>query len=300
MYVAVGTVPAWLGALAWAAAAASLAAAVVRLRRAPPGIWVLAGGAALVAALGLLEFPLHDRYALGGSVVAVGFAVVVFGVEVAVCSLAAAALASGVVAPHADWAAMGVNLFAHAAAAPWLVWWAYINLKRVFPSEAGGYVLAFAVGAAGAPAVAFTSLAAAFAGGFGTFGGASRAILAGLTLAAAEGVLAAWGYALASSRGYRGDGRASSWRPRSWRGGFWLTATALALAAGVAPFVPVYAGALGPNPALARAPQLSYVGRVAAGAGVVVAAAFFASLTFGVLRAVRARSGSEKADAQGL
>jgi hypothetical protein len=300
MYVAVGTVPAWLGALAWAAAAASLAAAVIRLRRAPPGIWALVGGAALVAALGLLEFPLHDSYALGGSVVAVGLAVVVFGVEVAVCSLAAATLASGVVAPHADWAAVGVNLFAHAAAAPWLVWWAYISLKRVFPSEAAGYVLAFAVGAAGAPAVAFASLAAAFAGGLGASGGASRAILAGLTLAAAEGVLAAWGYALASSRGYRGDGRAPSWRPRSWRGGFWLTVTALVLAAGVAPFVPVYGGALGPNPALARAPQLSCVGRVAAGAGIVVAVAFFASLMFGVLKAVRARSGGEKADAQGL
>lgn len=297
MYVAVGTVPAWLGALAWAAAFASVAAAVVRLRRAPTGIWVLVGGAALIAALGLLEFPLHDRYALGGSVVAVGFAVVVFGVEVAVCSLAAATLASGVVAPHADWAAAGVNLFAHAAAAPWLVWWAYVNLKRVFTSTAAGYVLAFAVGAAGAPAVAFASLAAAFAGGFGTSDGASRAILAGLTLTAAEGVLAAWGYALASSRGYRGDGRASSWRPGSWRGGFWLTVAALVLAAGVAPFVPGYGGALGPNPALARAPQLSYVGRVAAGVGATVAAAFFASLMFGVLTAVRARSGSEKADA---
>jgi hypothetical protein len=300
MYVAVGTVPAWLGALAWVAAVASLAAAVVRLRRAPTGIWVLVGGAALIAALGLLEFPLHDRYALGGSVVAVGFAVVVFGVDVAVCSLVAATVASGVVAPYPDWAAVGVNLFAHAAAAPWLIWWAYMNLKRVFPSEAGGYVLAFAVGAAGAPAVAFASLGAAFAGGFGTSGGASRAILAGLTLTAAEGVLAAWGYALASSRGYRGDGRASSWRPRSRRGGFWLTVAALVLAAGAAPFVPVYGGAFGPNPALARAPQLSYVGRVAAGAGVVVAAAFFATLMFGVLAAVRARSGGEKADAQGV
>ncbi len=295
MYVAVGTVPAWLGALAWVAAVASLAAAVVRLRRAPPGIWVLVGGAALIAALGLLEFPLHDRYALGGSVVAVGFAVVVFGVEVAVCSLAAATLASGVVAPHLDWAAVGVNLFTHAAAAPWLVWWAYVNLKRVFPSEGAGYVLAFAVGAAGAPAVAFASLAAAFAGGLGTSDGASRAILAGLTLTAAEGVLAAWGYAVASSRGYRGDGRAPSWRPRSWRGGFWLTAAALVLAAGVAPFVPVYGGALGPNPALARAPQLSYVGRVVAGAGVGAAAAFFACVIFGVIAGARARSGGKEA-----
>ncbi|NIT37390.1 MAG: hypothetical protein GTN49_12990 [candidate division Zixibacteria bacterium] len=294
MYVAVGTVPAWLGALAWVAAAASLAAAVVRLRRVPTSIWGMVGGAALIAALGLLEFPLHDRYALGGSVVAAGFAVVVFGVDVAVCSLVAATLASGVVAAHLDWAAVGVNLFAHAAAAPWLTWWAYINLKRVFPSEAAGYVLAFAVGAAGAPAVALASLAAAFAGGFATSGGTARALLAGLTLTAAEGVLAAWGYALASSRGYRGDGRAPSWRPRSWRGGFWLTVAALVLAAGVAPFVPVYGGALGPNPALARAPELSYAARVAAGAGVVAAAALFACVIFGVVAAARARSGGRE------
>ena len=109
MYIPAYGVPAWLGALGWAVAAASLAAALLRLRRDPPNWLGFAATGALVAALRLLEFPLGEGVPFGASVLAVGFAVVVFGAEVAVCALAAATVATGVIAPHPDWAATGAK-----------------------------------------------------------------------------------------------------------------------------------------------------------------------------------------------
>ncbi|HUU56216.1 MAG TPA: energy-coupling factor ABC transporter permease [bacterium] len=289
MYIPAFTVPAWLGALGWAAAAASLAAAVIRLRRNPPSWLGFAGAAAVVSALRLLEFPLGESVPFGASVVAVGFAVVVFGAEVAVCALAAATVATGVVAPHPDWAATGANLLVHAAAVPWVIGGAYVALKRVFPSRAAGYVLAFALGAAGAPLVALAAGIVAWAGGTAASGAAGCLLAAGMALTAAEGVLAAWGYALASSRHYEADGRAPFWAPRPWPGAFGLAVLALVVAAGIAPLVPVYGGALGPMPAWARAPALSHGGRVVAGAATAAAAAVFSSALYAVGAALRPR-----------
>jgi hypothetical protein len=296
MYIPVETVPAWLGALGWAAAAASVAAAVARLRGRPFNLPAFAAAAAVVAALRLLEFPLGRDVAFGASVLGLGFAVVVFGAEVAVCALAAATVATGVIAPHSDWAAVGANLLVHAAAAPWLIGGAYVALRRVFRSRAAGYVSAFVLGAAGAPLVALASGVVARAGGFAAAGGVGRLFAAGMALAAAEGTLAAWGYTLAVSARDVGDGRAPFWTPRLWPGAFGLAALALVIAAGVAPLVPAYAGPLGPVPALARAPALSYGGRVLAGAATAAAAAFSAAV-FGVVAAVRPRGGAKKADA---
>lgn len=288
MYLSIGTVPAWLGAVGWLAAAASLAAAFFRLRRLNVGWPALAGAAVLVSALRLLEFPLHDEAFFGGSVVAVGFVVIVFGVEVGVCCLAAATLAHGLVAPYVDWTALGGNMLAHAAAAPWLVWWSYSRLKRIFPSDAAGYVLAFVVGGAGAPFVALTFLAALPACGPVTADVAPRVIAAGLTLAAAEGALAAWGYTLALSRRYRGDGRLERWVPDSSRGGLWLAFTAVIIAGAVAPWVPPYGGALGPMPALARAAGLPFLSRAVLGLATVAVAAALVSLLFGVYKIIPA------------
>ncbi len=297
MYLPIGTVPAWLGAVGWLAAAASLAAALVRLRRSDVGLSAFVGAGALVAALQLLEFPLHGEALFGGTVVAVGLVVIVFGVEVAVCCLCAATLALGLVAPTVDWGALGANLLAHAAVAPWLVWWLYSRLKRVFVSEAAGYVLAFAVGGAGALVVALTYLAALPACGPVATDVAWRVITAGLALAAAEGVLAAWGYTLALSRRYRGDGRLERWAPRSWRGGFWLAVTAVVLAAGAAPWVPSYGGVLGPMPALARAAGHSYALRAVLGLATVAAAAALASLVFGAYKLTRVLFGHKETGA---
>jgi ABC-type Co2+ transport system permease subunit len=286
MYLPVGTVPAWLGAVGWVAAAASVAAAFYRLRRADVGWAALAGAAALVAALRLLEFPLHGGGLFGGSVLAVGLAVIVFGVEVGVCCLAAAALAFGLLAPHVDGAALGANLLAHAAVAPWLVWWLYSKLKRVFASDVGGYVLAFAVGGAGAPIVALVYLAMLPACGPVSAEVVERVVAAGLALAAAEAVLATWGYTLALSRRYRGDGRLDRWAPGSWRGGLWLAVTAAFIAAAAAPWVPPYGGALGPMPALARAADLSYFARAVYGLATLAAAGALASALFGVRKLI--------------
>jgi len=293
MYLPMGAVPAWLGVAAWLAAAVSVAAAVARLRRVDVDYIGFVGAAAFVTALRLLEFPLHAGALFGGSVVAVGLVVIVFGVEVGVCSLAAATLAHGVVAAYWDWAALGANLLVHAVVAPWSVWWIYAGLKRVFRSEAAGYVLAFLVGGVGAPIVAVVSLAAVLAGG--SDAPASRVLVAGLTLTPAEGVLAAWGYTLALSRRYRGDGRLERWTPRSRRGGLWLAVTAAVVAAGIAPLVPAYGGALGPMPALARAAEMPYAGRAAAGLATVAAAGLAASLFFGALVLIRTRAGKDKA-----
>jgi ABC-type Co2+ transport system permease subunit len=278
-----------LGAVGWAAAAASLAVALVRLRRNPPNWLGLAATGALVAALRLLEFPLGQNAASGVSVLAVGLAVVVFGAEVAVCALAAATVAHGVVGPSSDWAATGANLLVHAAAVPWIIWVAYAALKKVLPSKAAGYVLAFALGAAGAPLVALVAGLVAWAGGGAAAGAAGGLLLGGLALTAAEGVLAAWGYTLALSGNYAGGGRAEVWAPRPWPGAFGLAVLALAVAAGVAPLVPVYGGALGPMPAWARAPALSYGGRALAGLATAAAAALLSAALGFVATALRPR-----------
>lgn len=296
MYLPIGAVPAWLGVIGWLAAAASLAVALFRLRRAGVGWPAFAGGAVLVAALRLVEFPLHGEGLFGGSVVAVGLAVIVFGVEVGVCCLAAATLAFGLVAPHVDGAALGVNLLVHAAAAPWVVWWLYSRLKRVFASEVGGYVLAFAAGGAGAPIVAAVYLAVLPACGPVTADVAPRVIAASLALAAAEGALAAWGYTLALSH-RRGAG-VERWAPGSWWGALWLAVTAAFIAAAAAPWVPPYGGALGPMPALARAAALSYLSRALYGLATLAAAAILASVLFGGREFIRRLAGRKKADAR--
>lgn len=297
MYLPIGTVPAWFGAVGWLAAAASLAAALFRLRRLTVGWPAFVGAAVLISALRLLEFPLHDEAFFGGSVAAVGFVVIVFGVEVGVCCLAAATVAHGLVAPYVDWAALGGNMLAHAAVAPWLVWWLYSRLKRIFPSEVAGYVLAFIVGGAGAPFVALTFLAALPACGLVTADVAWRVIAAGLTLTAAEGALAAWGYTLALSRRYRGDGRLQRWAPRSWRGGLWLAFTGVIIAGAIAPWVPPYGGALGPMPALARAAGLPFLSRAALGLATAATAAALVSLLFGVHKIIPAAARGQKAGA---
>ncbi len=293
MYLPIGTVPAWLGAVGWVAAAASLATALYRLRRADVRWATFAGAAVLVTALRLVEFPLHAGGLFGGSVVAVGLAVIVFGVEVGVCCLAAATLAFGLVAPHVDGAALGANLLAHAAVAPWVVWWLYSRLKRIFVSDVAGYVLAFAVGGAGAPVVALVYLATLPACGPVTTEVAGRVIAAGLALAAAEAVLATWGYTLALSRRNRGDGRVEQWAPGSWRGGLWLAVTAAFVAATAAPWVPLYGGALGPMPALARTAGHSYLARALFGLATLAVAAALASALF-VVRKFIARSAGRK------
>lgn len=289
MYIPAYSVPAWLGALGWAAAAASLAAALMRLRRDPPNWFGFAAAGALVAALRLLEFPLGEGVPFGASVVAVGFAVVVFGAEVAVCALAAATVAHGVVGPHPDWAATGANLFVHAAAVPWVIWGAYVALKKVFPSNAAGYVLAFALGAAGAPLVALAAGVVAWAGGAALPGAARNLLAAGMALTAAEGVLAAWGYTLAPSGRYEGDGRPPRWAPRPWPGACGLVLVALIVAGGIAPLVPVYGGALGPTPAWARAAVSSYAVRVVAGLATAAAAALFSVALYAIGAALRPR-----------
>ena len=172
---------------------------------------------------------------------------------------------------------------------PWVRWGAYVALKKVFPSKAAGYVLAFALGAAGAPLVALAVGVVGWVGGTVVPGAAGCLLAAGMALTAAEGVLAAWGYALATSRRYEADGRPSFWAPRPWPGAFGLAALALVVAAGVAPLVPVYGGALGPMPAWARAPGLPWGGRVAAGAATAAAAAFFSSALYAVGAVLRPR-----------
>lgn len=289
MYIPAYAAPAWLGALGWAATAASLAVALLRLRRRPPNWLGFAAAAGLVAALRLLEFPLGQNAAFGASVLAVGFAVVVFGAEVAVCALAAATAAYGFVGPHPDWAATGANSLVHAAAVPWLMWAAYVAFKKVFPSKAAGYVLTFVLGAGGALAVALAAGVVAWAGGEAPPGAAGALFLAAVALTAAEGVLAAWGYTLALSGRYDGDGRPELWAPRLWPGAFGLIILSLVVAAGVAPLVPVYGGALGPAPAWARGPALSYGGRALAGLATVAAAALFSAGLYAVVATLRPR-----------
>jgi hypothetical protein len=289
MYIPPHAAPAWLGAVGWAAAAASLAVAVVRLRRNPPNWLGLAAAGALVAALRLLEFPMGQDVPFGASVLAVGLAVVVFGAEVAVCALTATTVAFGVIGPQPDWAATGANLLVHAAAVPWIIWVAYAALKRVFPSQGAGYVLAFALGAAGAPLVALAAGLVARAGGIASAGAAGGLLLSGMASAAAEGVLAAWGYTLALSGSYEGGGKAEVWAPRPWPGAFGLAVLALVVVAGVAPLVPVYGGALGPMPAWARAPALSFGGRALAGSAAVAAAALISAALAFAAAALRPR-----------
>lgn len=289
MYIPAHIVPAWLGVLGWAAAAASLAVALARLRRNPPNWLGFAAAGALVAALRLLEFPLGQSAPFGASVLAMTFAVVVFGAEVAVCVIAAATVAHGIVGPSPDWAATGANLLVHAAALPWAIWAVYVALKNVFPSKAAGYVLAFALGATGAPLVAAAAWAVAWAAGAAPPDAAGALLRAGVALTAAEGALAAWGYTLAVSGRYEGEGRAEVWAPRPWPGAFGLALVAFVVAAAVAPLVPLYGGALGPMPAWARAGELSYGGRALAGLATVAAAALFSGALCVVAAALRPR-----------
>jgi hypothetical protein len=289
MYIPAYSVPAWLGALGWAAAATSLVAALIRLRRHPPNWLGFAAAGALVGALRLLEFPLGQNIPFGASVLAMGFAVVVFGVEVAVCAVAAATVAYGVVGPHPDWAATGANLLVHAAALPWAIWGAYVVLKKAFPSKAAGYVLAFVLGAASAPLVALAAGVVAWVGGATPPGAARNLLASGMALTAAEGVLAAWGYTLALSGRYEGNGQPPFWAPHAWPGAFGLTLVALIVASGIAPFVPVYGGALGPMPAWARTAALSCAGRALAGLATVLAAALFSVTLYAVGATLRPR-----------
>jgi len=275
-----------LGVLGWAAAAASLAVAAFRLRRRPPHWLGFAAAAALLAALRLLEFPLGEGTSFGASVLAVGLAVVVFGPEVAACALAAATVAYGVVSPHPDWAAIGANLLVHAAALPWVLGAAYAALKKAFPSRAAGYVLAFALGAASGPLVALAAGGVAWIGGAAAPGAARGLLAAALATTAAEGVVAAWGYTLAVSRQYEGDGRAPVWAPRPWPGAFGLAVLALVVAAGIAPLVPAYGGAFGPMPAWGRAVDVPVSLRIVWGlatVGAAAAAAFLLSAAFGLI-----------------
>ncbi|UCH78172.1 MAG: energy-coupling factor ABC transporter permease [Candidatus Coatesbacteria bacterium] len=289
MYFPAGIVPTWLAALGWAAAAASVAVALLRLRREAPKWPAFVGGAALVAALRLLEFPLGKEVPHGASVLAVGFAVVVFGPEVGVCALAAATVVAGVLTVDSSLSATAANLLVYAAVAPWLLWAAYAGLKRVFRSRVSGYVLAFALGAAGGPLVAAATAAVAAAAGALDAAAARRLFHAGMAVMAAEGVLAAWGYAFALSPDYEGDGRAVGWRPRAWPGGGVLIIAAVVLAAAAAPWVPVYGGPLGPLPALARAAGVAFGVRVALGVATTALAAAGAAALFLIARTLRPR-----------
>ncbi|MGD8719294.1 MAG: energy-coupling factor ABC transporter permease [Candidatus Zixiibacteriota bacterium] len=286
MYIPANAVPAWLGALGWAAAVVSVGAAVWRLRRDPPAPAGVVAAAAFVAAIRLLEFPIGEG-AGGASVLAVGFAVVVFGPEVALLAMAAATLAAGVVTAPFDGAALGANLLVYAAVLPWVLGWGYGALRKAATSAAAGYVLAFVAGVAGAPLAALAVGVVAGAGG--ALGGAAAVGLlrAGLALSAAEGVLAAWGYALAGGSRYGAEGPAVAGVPRS--GAVALGVLAVVVAAGVAPLVPAYGGPLGPMPALARAACLSYGGKVAAGLAVCGLAALAAALPWSVARLSRRR-----------
>jgi len=289
MYIPAGAIPTWLAALAGAAAAVSVAAALLRLRRGPPAWPAFVGAAAMVTALRLLEFPLGKEVPFGGSVWAVGFAVIVFGPEIGVCALAAATVAAGVLTVDFSPSATAANLLVHAVAAPWLLWGAYAGLKRVFRSRTAGYVLAFALGAAGGPLAAAATAAVAAAAGALDGAAATRLATAGMAVMAAEGVLAAWGYAFALSPGYEGDGRAVGWRPRAWPGGGILLIVAVALAAAAAPWVPLYGGPVGPLPVLARGPGLAFGARAAWGAATVALAAAGGGAFFLVARVLRPR-----------
>jgi hypothetical protein len=74
---------------------------------------------------------------------------------------------------------------------------------------------------------------------------------------------------------------------------------ALAVAAGVAPFVPAYGGALGLMPAWARAPGPSWGGRALAGGATAAGAAVFSLIVYAAAAALRPRRRPEKTPAQG-
>jgi ABC-type Co2+ transport system permease subunit len=286
MYIPANAIPAWLGALGWAAAVVSVGAAVWRFRRDPPAPAGVVAAGAFVAAIRLLEFPVGEDAAGGASVLAVGFAVVVFGPDVAVLAMAAATLAAGVVAAPFDGVAVGANFLVYAAVLPWILGWGYEVLKKAATSAAAGYVLAFVAGAFGAPLAALAVGVVAGAGGAVDGAAAEGLLRAGLALAAAEGVLATWGYTLAggTTSGEEGPGAGV---PRS--GAVALGVLAVVVAAGVAPLVPTYGGPLGPMPALARAADLSYGGKVAAGLAVCGLAALAMLLPWSVARLSRRR-----------
>jgi ABC-type Co2+ transport system permease subunit len=262
MYFPPHAVPLWLGIAGWLGAGASVAAAALRLRRRPFDVRGAAAAAAFVAALRLLSFPLSGQYPLGGSALALGFAVIVFGVDVAVIALAAATVARMFIAPE-GFAPLGAELLVHAAAAPWLLWWGYRALKKRLPSETAGYVLAFGAGAGGPPLVAGAIVGLAAAGGAAVpLPALQRGTAAALALTAAEGALATWGYVFAHSRRYAGDGEAAAWTPASWRGAAVLALAALALAGLVSPLTPrepgpfalkAMAAKIPPRPEVARA-----------------------------------------------
>ncbi len=290
MYLPPFIVPVWLGALGWAATAASLAVAALRLRHRTINIWTVAGAVALVTALRLLEFPLHAKLGLGGSVLAVGFAVVVFGPEVAAWALAAATAATGLVAPPPVnvWA-MGGNLLAHAAFAPWLVAWGYRGLKRTRPSATAGYLLAFAAGAAGPPVIALLLLGeiAALLGGVPPRA-LTAAVVAALTLTVAEGALATWGYTLTLSRSGAADGAFRVWAP-SRRTALLMLAGGFVIAAAVAPLAPPQTGPFGPMRALARLAALPFGVHALAGAATVAASTAPPTVFFIIWNAARRR-----------
>jgi len=298
MYAPPHIVPAWAGVLAWAISALSLAVAAIRLARRRTNVLGLAGAVALVAALRLLEFPLHGGYALGGSALALGFAVVVFGADAAAWALAAATFAHGVVveSPVDVWT-LGFNVAIYAGPAPWLLFWAYRTLKRSFPSRPAGYVVAFATGAVGAPLAAALAVGS-FALATGALPGrlAWAGVASGLTLTAAEGVLAAWGYTFALSRGYAGDGVPPRWAP-SRRAGVVMIIAGLAVAGLVAPAAPGQVGALGPARTAALVGGLPYGVRALAGLAseAVAAGAAAIMLAPALLLAGRRRRGENAA-----
>jgi ABC-type Co2+ transport system permease subunit len=280
MYIGYTGIPAALGVAAWAAVAVSLAAAAVLLRRhrfSAPG---LAGATALVAALRLVEFPLHQGGDLAGGVIAAGFVVVVFGPAAGVWMLTIATLARAAAGPPPDAATLGVNCFAQGVVAPWAVAAVAAAFRGFRPESAARYVGVFVTGAAGPIAVAAALAPAALATGAMSAGEmVARAVRAALTLAVPEGVLATWGYALTvGGPAARGEGR---WFPRT-RAGWWLAAAAAALAAFV-PLAPPGVGALGPFPTLARAIRAPYPFRLLGAEAVVGAAAVAALAVFGVI-----------------
>jgi len=296
VYFHAGMVATWLGVVGWAAAAASLVAAGVLLRKRAGSFAEVLTVTVLITAVRLLSFPLHYEYALGGSALALGFAVIVFGPEVAAVSLFAATLAFGAIAGGADAAALGGNLLVHASWAPWLLWWLYRRLRAAAPSRAAAYVAAFVVGAAGAPVVIFASLAALYASGFSvTPATPLRATAAALALTAAEGALAAWGYTLALSRKYSGDGRVESWRPATAQARVGLLLCSLIITVAVAPATPLVAGVFTAAPKLPPG-TAAFVLRAAAGTLAVLVAAVAASFYYALTRLLRRRA---KANAAG-
>jgi hypothetical protein len=281
MYFVAAGVPPFVGYAGWVAAAASLGVAAWRFGRSGrlPPFAAFVGVGALVAGLRLLEFPVASSYAAAGGILAVAFAALVFGPEAAAWALAAATVARGLICPRPDAAALGFNLALNVALAPWLVAWGWRVFNQVWRGGPAPYVIAFVVGAAGAAVAAFP---AALAAGFPGLG-VARAVVAALTVAAAEAVLAAWGYALALGRDAAAP--AARWTP-SRKAGWALLGVGVILGAAVAPLPPAVPSAVSSAVSFARFPGIPWAFRAAAGFVTVGVASLLAALGWAFLRLV--------------